>query len=50
MTSDKIWDNVEDYLEHVKYNMMTPQEMVTEFHTTFGQPTGAKYEYISDLS
>lgn len=49
MTNDKIWDNVEDYLEHVKYNMMTPQEMVTEFHTTFGQPTDAKYEFEGDL-
>ena len=49
MTNNKIWDNVEDYLEHVKYNMMTPQEMVTEFHKTFGQPTDANYIWSSDL-
>ena len=49
ITEDKIWDDHLSYYTYEATKKQTPQDMVTEFHKTFGQPVGVKYDPYSNL-
>lgn len=50
MMNDKVWDTALDYYNYQATTKQTPQEMVTEFHKSFGHPVNQEYVDLKDLA